>query len=71
MAQRLARFRLDRAEEFLGDAVGDDEAGRSLDQVCTGQVVRLIRGGQAHATGDPAFQSLRAGDRILEIIDSV
>lgn len=50
--------------------VGEGEAGRSPEQVCTGQVVRLIRGGQAHAAGDPAFQSLRAGDRILEIIDS-
>ena len=50
--------------------VGEGEAGRSPQQVCTGQVVRLIRGGRAHAAGDPAFQSLRAGDRILEIIDS-
>ena len=50
--------------------VGDSEAGRSPDQICTGQVVRLIRAGQPHAAGDPAFQSLRAGDRILEIIDS-
>ena len=50
--------------------VGDEEAGRSPQQVCTGQVVRLIRDGQAHSAGDPAFQSLRSGDRILEIIDS-
>jgi voltage-gated potassium channel len=50
--------------------VADDEAGRSPHQICTGQVVRLIREGRSHAAGDPAFQSLRAGDRILEIIDS-
>ena len=50
--------------------VGDEEAGRSPEQICTGQVVRLIRGGRAHAANDPTFQSLRAGDRILEIIDS-
>ena len=51
--------------------VGDDEAGRSPHQICSGQVVRLIRDGRSHAAGDPTFQSLRAGDRILEIIDSV
>ena len=50
--------------------VGEEEAGRSPQQICTGQVVRLIRAGRAHAAGDPGFQSLRAGDRILEIIDS-
>lgn len=50
--------------------VSEEEAGRSPHQVCTGQIVRLIRDGQAHAAGDPAFQSLRSGDRILEIIDS-
>jgi hypothetical protein len=50
--------------------VGEVEAGRSPQQICTGQVVRLIRDGRAHAVGDPTFQSLRAGDRILEIIDS-
>jgi voltage-gated potassium channel len=51
--------------------VSDDEAGRSPQQICTGQVVRLIRDGRAHVGSDPAFQSLRVGDRILEIIDSV
>jgi voltage-gated potassium channel len=50
--------------------VSDDEAGRSPQQICTGQVVRLIRDGRAHVGSDPAFQSLRVGDRILEIIDS-
>jgi voltage-gated potassium channel len=50
--------------------VGESEAGRSPQQICTGQVVRLIRDGRAHASDDPSFQSLRVGDRILEIIDS-
>jgi voltage-gated potassium channel len=50
--------------------IGESEAGRSPHQICTGQVVRLIRNGQPHAADDPAFQSLRPGDRILEIIDS-
>jgi voltage-gated potassium channel len=49
--------------------VTDEEAGSSPEQVCTGQVVRLIRGGVARPVSDPAFQSLRAGDRVLEIID--
>ena len=47
-----------------------DEAGRSPDQICTGQVVRLIRDGEPYASHDPAVQHLRSGDRILEIIDS-
>lgn len=50
--------------------VGPEEAGRAPQQICTGQVVRLIRDGQPHAAGDPAFQTLRVGDRLLEIIDS-
>lgn len=50
--------------------IGEGEAGRSPHQICTGQVVRLIRAGVAHAADDPAFQSLRPGDRVLEIIDS-
>jgi voltage-gated potassium channel len=50
--------------------VGEAEAGRSPNQLCAGQVVRLIRDGRAHAATDPTFRSLRAGDRILEIIDS-
>jgi voltage-gated potassium channel len=46
------------------------EVGFSLDQVCTGQAVRLIRDGKPHAPTDTAFQRLAPGDRILEIIDS-
>jgi voltage-gated potassium channel len=50
--------------------IGEAEAGRSPQQICTGQVVRLIREGRAHPPDDLSFQSLRVGDRILEIIDS-
>lgn len=47
------------------------EVGRELHEVCTGQAVRLIRDGRPHPPHDPAFRRLVAGDRILEIIDSV
>lgn len=69
--------------EYLNDLANSDgrvmlrerivsatEAGRSPRQICSGQVVRLIREGRAHSADDPAFSSLRTGDRILEIIDS-
>jgi voltage-gated potassium channel len=46
------------------------EAGRSADEICSGQAVRLIRDGQPLGPGDPAFTKLAAGDRVLEIIDS-
>jgi len=49
--------------------IGDAEAGRSPTDLCSGQVVRLIRDGRALRTKDLSAQSLRAGDRILEIID--
>ena len=47
-----------------------EEVGRSLQEICTGQAVRLIRDGKPHPPGDPTFQRLAPGDRILEIIDS-
>jgi voltage-gated potassium channel len=50
--------------------IGEEEAGRSPNEICSGQVVRLVRDGRIHAASDPAFQSLRSGDRILEIVDS-
>ena len=49
--------------------VGESEAGRAPRDICTGQVVRLIRDGEPHPANDPSFQKLKAGDRILEIID--
>ena len=33
-------------------------------------MLSLLMDGRAHPANDPAFQSLRSGDRILEIIDS-
>jgi len=47
-----------------------NEVGRSADEICTGQAVRLIREGKSHAPHDAAFRRLTPGDRILEIIDS-
>ena len=49
--------------------IGEDEAGRAPHEICTGQVVRLVRDGRAYPAADPAFQSLRSGDRILEIVE--
>ncbi len=50
--------------------VEEHEVGRLLADVCTGQPVRLIRDSKAFAANDPELQTLNAGDRILEIIDS-
>ena len=50
--------------------VEDDEVGRSADEICTGQAVRLIRDGKPHGPHDAAFTRLIPGDRVLEIIDS-
>ena len=57
--------------ELRERVVGPDEVGRSLQEICTGQAVRLIRDGKPHAPNDPTFHRLAPGDRILEIIDSV
>ena len=56
--------------ELRERVVEPDEVGRSLQEICTGQAVRLIRDGRPHAPSDAAFQRLIPGDRILEIIDS-
>jgi voltage-gated potassium channel len=50
--------------------VEPEEVGRPAYEICAGQAVRLIRGGEAHAPGDPEFNKTQTGDRILEIIDS-
>ncbi len=50
--------------------VTPEEEGRSPADICTGQVVRLIRGGQPFAATEAAGFKLQAGDTILEIIDS-
>ena len=51
--------------------ITSEEVGRSLQEICTGQAVRLIRDGKPQAPSDLGFQRLQPGDRILEIIDSV
>ena len=57
--------------ELRERVVTADEVGRSPQEICTGQAVRLIRDGKPHATGDPSVVRLAPGDRILEIIDSI
>lgn len=51
--------------------VDPGEVGRSLSAIATGQAVRLVREGKQFGPRDPAVESLQAGDRILEIVDSV
>ena len=57
--------------ELRERVVTAEEVGRSPQEICTGQAVRLIRDGKPHATGDPSVVRLAPGDRILEIIDSI
>lgn len=47
-----------------------DDAGKPAAEVCEGQAVRLIRSGVPHGPTDAEFRKTKAGDRILEIIDS-
>ena len=59
-----------QAVELRHDEVEDHEVGRSADEICTGQAVRLIRDGKPHGPREPAFGRVVPGDRVLEIIDS-
>ena len=47
-----------------------EEVGSSAAEICTGQAVRLIRNGKPFEPGDPSFNKVFPGDRILEIVDS-
>jgi voltage-gated potassium channel len=44
-----------------------EEVGKSLQQACDGQAVRLYRGGIVHAPWDPTTR-IKAGDLILEVV---
>jgi voltage-gated potassium channel len=44
-----------------------EEVGKSLQQACDGQAVRLYRGGIVHAPWDPTTR-IKAGDMILEVV---
>ena len=46
------------------------EVGKSPEELCTGLAVRIIRAGLPHGPDDPAFRTLHACDRLLEIIDN-
>ena len=50
--------------------VTSEEVGKSPEELTTGLAVRIIRSGRPHGPADPAFRTLHAGDRLLEIIDS-
>ncbi len=58
------------AVELRERIIGPEEVGRTLQEICTGQPVRLIRDGKAHSAADASSRRLQPGDRILEIIDS-
>ena len=47
-----------------------EEVGKAPEELCTGIAVRIIRSGIPHGPADPAFHTLHAGDRLLEIVDS-
>jgi voltage-gated potassium channel len=70
-AEYLADLATSEGQVILRERiVQPEEVGCSISEVSAGQAVRLIRDGRPHAPGDPAFQRLAPGDRILEIIDS-
>ena len=56
--------------ELRERVITGDEVGRSVEEICKGQPVRLIRHGKPHPLGDPASTHLAPGDRILEIVSS-
>ena len=70
-AEYLADLATSEGQVMLRERIVEErEFGKSADEICTGQAVRLIRGGQPHGPRDRAFKKLKAGDVILEIIDS-
>ena len=55
--------------ELRERVVTPDEVGKTAQEICTGQAVRVIRDGKVQQPGDPATGRLAPGDRVLEIID--
>lgn len=51
--------------------VSPDEVGRLASEVCSGQIVRLIRDGKPHKLTGRAEPRIASGDRVLEIIDTI
>jgi voltage-gated potassium channel len=50
--------------------VSPEEVGRLASEICTGQIVRLIRDGKPHRLRGRSEPRIAAGDRVLEIIDT-
>ncbi len=50
--------------------VSPAEVGRTIDEAGNGQIVRLIRAGNAHPIAGRKDERIAAGDRVLEIIDT-
>jgi voltage-gated potassium channel len=70
-AEYLADLVTTEGKVMLRERIIDpDEVGKAPEELCTGIAVRIIRAGIAHGPADPAFRTLHAGDRLLEIIDS-
>jgi voltage-gated potassium channel len=70
-AEYLADLASTDGEVMLRERIVEPhEVGRSPDEICTGQAVRLIRDGRPHGPRDVMFAKLQLGDRVLEIIDS-
>jgi voltage-gated potassium channel len=70
-ADYLADLVTTEGQVMLRERIVDPaEVGKSPEELCTGLAVRIIRAGRPHGPADPAFRTLHAGDRILEIIDS-
>lgn len=55
--------------ELRERVVTPEEVGKTAQEICTGQAVRVIRDGKVQQPGDPATGRLAPGDRVLEIID--
>lgn len=55
--------------ELRERVVTPEEVGKTAQEICTGQAVRVIRDGKVRQPGDPATGRLAPGDRVLEIID--
>jgi voltage-gated potassium channel len=57
--------------ELRERVVTPDEVGRLASEVCSGQIVRLIRDGKPHKLWGRSEPRIASGDRVLEIIDTI
>ena len=69
----LSRWRPRRSAgkvELRERLVSPDEVGRLASEVCSGQIVRLIRDGKPHRLSGRSEPRIASGDRVLEIIET-